>query len=191
MPPRTPPLPRQAVEPARISIEIRQLSAAGVDAALPALVQLLIDTVASGTPMGFLPPLSRDAGSDYFLSLRPDLAADRRVLIAAFAAGRLIGAGQLVLSPWSNSPHRAELQKVFVASSVRGQGVGKALMLALHEAARQRKRSLIVLNTRHGGSAQSFYRSLGYRESGVLPGWTLGPAGERYDHVTMYRQLTS
>lgn len=189
MPPSAPPLPRRGLEPARVSIEIREMSAADVDHVLPALVQLLAETVASGTPMGFLAPLSRDAGNHYFLSLRPELSAKSRILLAAFGGGRLIGCGQLALSPWSNSPHRAELQKLFVAGSARGKGVGRALMLALHEAARQRGRSLLVLNTRHGESAQGFYRAFGYREAGVVPGWTLGPAGERYDHVTMYRQL--
>jgi hypothetical protein len=23
----------------------------------------------------------------------------------------------------------------------------------------------------------------------VLPGWTVGPRGERYDHVTLYQEL--
>jgi hypothetical protein len=41
------------------------------------------------------------------------------------------------------------------------------------------------------GRAETFYKRLGYREAGVIPGWTLGPAGERYTHVTLYRELAA
>ena len=188
MPPRIPPLPRQPT-PADMTVEVRRLDADAVDDLAPQLAQLLIETVEGGTPMGFMPPLSLQVAGDYFRSLRGDLQARHRVLLAAFAAGRPIGSGQIALSPWSNSPHRAELQKLFVARQARGHGVGRALMEALHASAREHGRTLLVLNTRHGESAQSFYRAFGYREAGVVPGWTVGRAGERYDHVTMYRQL--
>ena len=102
---------------------------------------------------------------------------------------RIIGAGQLLLSPWSNSTHRAELQKVFVAGSVRGTGVGRSLIAALHDAARQAGRSLLVLNTRYGEPAEALCRRLGYREVGLVPGWTLGPAGESCTHVTLRQHL--
>jgi len=35
-----------------------------------------------------------------------------------------------------------------------------------------------------------FYRQLGYREAGVIPGYTTDAAGDRRDHVSMYRQLS-
>ncbi len=44
---------------------------------------------------------------------------------------------------------------------------------------------------RKDGRAETFYKRLGYREAGVIPGWTLGPAGERYTHVTLYRELAA
>jgi len=62
-------------------------------------------------------------------------------------------------------------------------------MHALHDVARQYGRSLIVLNTRHGEPVEDFYKNLGYKKVGVIPGWTVGPAGERYDHVKMYKEL--
>ena len=64
-------------------------------------------------------------------------------------------------------------------------------MAALHDAAREHGRSLLLLNTRKDGRAERFYKRLGYREAGVIPGWTLGPAGERYTHVTLYRELAA
>jgi GNAT superfamily N-acetyltransferase len=141
--------------------------------------------------MGFLPPLTRDEARDYWLSLRPELEAGSRLVLAVYDAYGIVGSGQLSLSPWPNSRHRAELKKIFVATALRGRGVGRLLMAALHAVARQHGRSLLVLNTRRGDPAETFYKGLGYGEVGVIPGWTVGPKGERYDHVTLYQELSS
>ena len=173
----------------RMTISVRAVAANELGNVIETLVELLIDTVHGGEPLGFLPPLTRETALDYWLSLRADLRSGRRMLLVASANGRIVGSGQLLLSSWQNSMHRAELQKIFVATSCRGQGIGKMLLAALHSAARRRGRSLLVLNTRQGGAAETLYRGLGYRQSGVLPGWTVGPRGERYDHVTLYQEL--
>lgn len=176
--------------PSTSRIVVRPVLADELQEVLAALVALLIDTVHGGHSMGFLPPLTRATARRYWLSLRPELQAGSRLLFVASCEGRIVGTGQLALSPWSNSRHRAELQKVFVASSMRGRGIGKLLMTALHDAARQLGRSLLVLNTRHGEPAQEMYKRLGYTEVGVVPGWTIGPAGEKFAHVTLYQHLS-
>jgi GNAT superfamily N-acetyltransferase len=153
------------------------------------LVDLFTDTVNAGSPLGFLPPITREEARDYWISLLPELASGSRVLLIAFNEDGVMGSGQLLLSERTNSPHRAEVQRLFVGRTVRGQGLGTSLMHALHDFARRNGRSLIVLNTRHGGLAEGFYRALGYKEVGVIPGWTIGPEGERYDHVQLYQEL--
>lgn len=171
-------------------ISIRAVSPTALENLLPALVDLLRDTVNGGVPMGFLPPLTAIEGRDYWLSLRPELEAGSRLLLAGFADDRLVGSGQLSLSSSPNARHRAELQKLFVATELRGQRVGRLLLAALHDMARQHGRSLLLLNTRRGEPAETFYKRLGYREAGAVPGWSIGPAGERYDHVTLYQELS-
>ena len=183
--------PRPRPVDRRMSISIRPVSPRELESLLPALVELLKDTVNGGVPMGFLPPLTRDEARDYWLSLRPELQAGSRLVLAAFDAYGIVGSGQLLLSPWRNSRHRAELQKIFVATALRGRGVGRLLMTAFHAVARQHGRSLLLLNTRRGEPAEKFYKGLGYGEVGVIPGWTVGPQGERYDHVTLYQELSS
>ncbi len=170
-------------------ITIQRVSAAEFAEALPSLIALLQETVAAGTPMGFFAPLSDKMARDYWLSIVPEIESGSRVLLAAYDEGRLVGSGQLALAQRQNSSHRAELQKLFVATAARGQGVGKALMDALHDVALRDKRHLIMLNTRRGIPAEGFYKALGYLEVGVMPGWTIGPEGERYDHVELYREL--
>lgn len=142
-----------------------------------------------GVPMGFLPPLTHDQAREYWLSVRAELESGRRLLIGAFNESGLVGSGQLSFPTRPNAPHRADVEKLFVAAALRGRGVGKLLMTALHDASLQRGRYLVMLNTRYGSPAERFYKELGYREVGPIPGWSLGPGGERYDHVILYQEL--
>jgi acetyltransferase len=172
-------------------ITIRRIPVTEFGEELPSLIALLQETVAAGTPMGFFAPLSEKMARDYWLSIVPELKSESRILLGAYDDGRLVGSGQLALAQRQNSMHRAELQKLFVSTAVRGQGVGKQLVDALHDVALRNGRSLIMLNTRRDIPAHGFYKALGYVEVGVMPGWTLGPAGERYDHVELYCELDS
>jgi acetyltransferase len=171
------------------STTIRRIFASDLKYVISDLVDVFTDTVNGGSPLGFLPPITRDEARDYWISLFPELATGSRLVFVAFNGDRVVGSGQLALSQRSNSPHRAEAQRLFVARTVRRQGVGRSLVHALHDVARKNGRTLISLSTRRGEPAEEFYKGLGYVEAGVIPGWTIGPAGERYDHVTMYREL--
>ena len=172
------------------SITIRQLSALEFVALLPELVDLFLETVNGGSPLGFLAPITRATVRDYLISLLPEVEAGSRLVLIAYSNNVVVGSGQLALSRRSNSPHRAELERLFVERASRGQGIGRSLMHALHCVARQNGRTLIALSTRRGEPAEDFYKGLGYREVGVIPGWTIGAEGERYDHVTLYQELT-
>lgn len=173
------------------SLHVRLLPADELERHLPVLVGLLTEAVNLGAGLGFLAPLSREDACDYWLSQRAEIRSGARLLLAATIEGRIVGSGQLALVPWATARHRAEIQKLVVADSVRGRGVGRALLAGLHGTARRQGRSLMLLNTRRGGRPEGFYKRLGYRELGVLPGGALGPAGERLDIVTLYRDLSA
>jgi ribosomal protein S18 acetylase RimI-like enzyme len=170
-------------------MQIKTLTPAQLQAELPRLVALLKDAVGAGSGLGFEPPLSDEEARDYWLSIQPELQAGSRWLLAAYDGGRLIGSGQLQLDKWSAGRHRAELQKLFVDSTQRNRGVGQALIAALHETARQHRRSLIVLNTRYGQPAVRLYKRLGYREAGVIPGFTRSHTGEPRSTLILYQDL--
>ena len=172
-------------------IGIRPVAPAELESLAPALTDLLRDSVNRGASLGFMPPLAHDEGRAYWLSLRSELQAGSRLLLGAYLDSQLIGSGQLALASWPNAQHRAEIQKLFVASAARGLGIGRSLMVALHDAARLHGRSLLVLGTRHGEAPEKFYKRFGYREAGVIPGYTVGPAGERFDNLTLYRELAA
>lgn len=156
---------------------------------LPSFIELLQETVDGGSLLGFLPPLPHEQARDYWLSLRADLRAGTRVLLAALDGGRVVGTGQLVCSQLPATRHRAELQKICVARDRRGCGIGALLLTALHTVARQRGRSLLMLNTRHGSPAQRLYRRFGYDEAGLVRGYMRGADGQRYDSVVMVREF--
>jgi GNAT superfamily N-acetyltransferase len=172
-----------------MSIHIRQVNHAELETLTPALSRLLVDTVNGGSPMGFPAPFTREQARDYWLSVRPELLAGSRVLLVAFTVDGPAGSAQLELSTSPNGRHRAEIQKLFVSRALRDKGVGRALVATLHDTARARRRSLLLLNTRRGDPAEAFYKRLGYHQVGLIPGWTVGPTGERYDHVTLYQEL--
>jgi ribosomal protein S18 acetylase RimI-like enzyme len=177
---------RRARLPAETAV--RQISGGELDMVAPALAGLLRDTVNAGAPLGFVPPVTLEACRRYFAGLAPELRGGSRLLFAAWSSDQIVGSGQLVLAPWPNARHRAEVQKLCVAEPLRGRGIGSALVHALHAAARRRGRWLLLLTTRTGGS-EAFYERLGYREAGRIPDYSLGPRGEAYDHVTLYRRL--
>ena len=117
------------------------------------------------------------------------MRAGVRLLLGAFLDGTLVGAGQLFMPAFPNALHRAEIHKVVVAGKMRGRSVGTRLMTALHDAARTRGRCLLLLKARRGGPAETFYRKVGYREAGVIPGYSLGRGGQRHDSVAFYHEL--
>src|SRR5262245_19259906 len=172
-----------------MSIIAHQVWSAELNGCVPALAELLRESVDTGASLGFLPPLDADDAHDYWISLRPALEAGTRLLFVASVERRIVGSGQVMFLHAPNGRHRAELQKLFVAHAERGQGIGTLLMTTLHDAARERGRSLVLLGARRGDSAERLYRRLGYREIGVVPGYSIGPAGERYDNVNFYREL--
>jgi GNAT superfamily N-acetyltransferase len=167
---------------------VRAVTADEFPPLVPALVDLLIDTVDDRAALGFLPPVVPATAWRYWTSLGPELAAGSRVLVGVFCDGQVAGSGQLWLPSLPNARHRAEVQKVFVSRTLRGRGVGASLMAVLHLSARQRGRSLLLLNARRA-VADRFYKPLGYKEVGVIPGYALGPNGTRIDTTALYFEL--
>jgi acetyltransferase len=171
-----------------MAIEFRTVRPDEFPSLVPALVDLLIDIVDAGASLGFLPPVVPATAWKYWVALSPELAAGSRLLVGLFCDGRIAGSGQLWLPSLPNARHRAEVQKIFVDRTLRGRGLGAALMTALHESARQRGRSLLLLNARRD-VADRFYKPLGYQEVGVIPGYSLGSNGARIDTASLYLEL--
>ena len=110
---------------------------------LPHLIHLLQDTVSSGASVGFLPPLSAEDAQQYWSTVFQEVAQGTSVLLVARDEDRIVGSVQLALALKPNARHRAEVQKLFVLSSQRRRGIGRALMQAVERVALSSGRTLL------------------------------------------------
>lgn len=171
-------------------VSVERVSPEEEPSILPHLIHLLQDTVAGGASVGFLPLLSTEDAQHYWRSVFAEVAQDTCVLLVAREAGQIVGSVQLALAIKPNARHRAEVQKLFVLTSQRRQGIGRALMQAVEQAARDRQRTLLVLDTRQGDNAERLYRALGYCEAGVIPEYALSASGTLDSTVIFYKALS-
>jgi GNAT superfamily N-acetyltransferase len=112
-----------------------------------------------------------------------------RILLAAFVDSKLVGTVQILLATPPNQPHRADVAKLLVLRSARGQGIGARLMKCVEEAGRLRGKTLLVLDTATGGDAERLYLRLGWNRVGGIPNYALFPDGTYCDTTIFWKQL--
>lgn len=84
----------------------------------------------------------------------------------------------------------AELMLVAVLPSERGHGRGRRLVEGAMQKARQRGAHKMFLEVRDSNSAAlGLYESLGFSEAGRRQNYYNGAMGERFDAITMRRDL--
>jgi acetyltransferase len=168
-------------------IKIRQILHAE-PALLSALSELLIDSIHNGASVGFLAPLPKQTTEKYWQKVFASLN-DGLSLWVAEADGKIVGSVQLDPCQKQNGRHRADLQKLFVLSSHRGQGIASQLMAAAESFARKEKLTLLVLDTEAGSHAESVYQHLGWTKVGEIPNYAAIPNGELIATAYYYKEL--
>jgi acetyltransferase len=154
------------------------------------LGRLLADAVHSGASVGFLAPVTRATAERYWQGIFTALGADDELLLwVAEAGGQVVGSVQLALCSKDNGGHRGEVQKLFVHSTARGRGISTVLLQAVETAARDRQRSLLVLDTLLGSHAENVYRHLGWSRAGEIPDFAMSPDGELFPTVYYFKLL--
>jgi [ribosomal protein S18]-alanine N-acetyltransferase len=84
----------------------------------------------------------------------------------------------------------AELMLVAVLPGERGRGLGRRLVEGAMQKARQRGARKMFLEVRDGNSAAlRLYESLGFSIAGRRQNYYTGVTGERFDAITMRRDL--
>ena len=172
-----------------VSLSIEPLTAAAMDAERGALVALLRDAVESGASIGFLPPLADAEARAYWTTVTAELREGSRVVLGARDGELgLVGSAQLDLATRANARHRAEVSKVMVHRRARRRGIGRALMLALEEHARQLGRTTLVLDTRQGDPSEALYQAAGWTFAGAIPRYARSATGT-LDATALYYKL--
>jgi GNAT superfamily N-acetyltransferase len=174
----------------RPEVVIRRLDAISARRHLDELAELLVDAVQGGASVSFVAPLAHYEARDWFAGVLHEMELGRRVVLAAFMSGRVVGCAQLVLAWQSNASHRAEVQKMLVRRSARRRGIGARLMRRLEAEARALGRTLLILDTETGSDAEHLYSHLGWARVGVIPDYALRPDGSGLRPTSLwYRKL--
>ncbi|MEN0073512.1 MAG: GNAT family N-acetyltransferase [Paracraurococcus sp.] len=165
-------------------VAVEVLDAAGAASAERRLAEILVTCVEAGASVSFLPPLAPARARAFWHRVAADVAGGRRLLLAAWQEGALVGTAQLVLDMPENQPHRADVAKVLVDPAARRGGIGRALMRRIEAEALRHGRRLLVLDTLAGDAGEALYRATGWQEVGIIPGFALDAAGA--EHATMF-----
>ncbi|WP_372623133.1 GNAT family N-acetyltransferase [Falsiroseomonas sp.] len=169
---------------------VEALDAAAAASAERRLSEILIACVEAGASVSFLPPLAPAVARAFWQRVSSDVALGKRLLLVAWLEGELVGTVQLALDMPQNQPHRADVAKLLVDPAARRAGVGRALMRRAEQAARGIGRRLLVLDTWRGDAGEALYRSMGWNEVGVVPGFALLPDGSYGDTVFFWKQVS-
>ena len=170
-------------------IEIRRLGVTEVNAQLDGLAGVLADCVAGGASVSYMAPFSHRDAREAFEAVAAEVEQGRRLLLAAFADGEVVGTVQVILALTPNQPHRAEIAKLLVHRSARRRGIAQLLMKRAEDEARAERKTLLVLDTVTGDSAERLYERLGWTKVGVIPGYALYPDGRLCDTTVFWKSL--
>ncbi len=170
-------------------IAIRLLDASGYDGHLDWLAELLMDAVQSGAGVSFLWPLDRSDAQEFWRGVKPTIASERTLQFAAECDGEWAGTVLLQKAWPPNQQHRGDVAKLLVHRKFRRRGIGTLLMNALTGKARETGLTLLTFDAVAHGSAEAFYRGLGFTCAGYYPGYALSSAGEPEDTALFYMQL--
>ena len=152
------------------------------------LCRLLTETVEDGASVGFLAPVARATAEKYWKGVFESLGSSRMLWVAE-GAGLVVGSVQLELCGKENGLHRAEVQKLFVLPSRRGNGIARGLMGELETFARSQGRTLLVLDTLAGSGAETVYQRFGWQRAGQIPKFAADPWGKLFPTVYYYKEL--
>ncbi|MEV4197516.1 GNAT family N-acetyltransferase [Micromonospora globbae] len=154
------------------------------------IVALWVDVSNAGGAVGFVPPVT---AADVRTIADPTFAAiaegpDR--LLLGYAGDRLVAALVFADNRFALKAHWCVLKRVMVHPDTQGNGYGLALMREAERIGREMGLSALHVTLRDGLGLDRFYRRLGYREIGRLPGALRVAPGDDRDEVLMWLDLT-
>lgn len=170
---------------------VEVLAADRFPVAVPELAELLVDAVANGASVGFLPPFTALEAERWWHTLTDDVSTGRVLVLVLRVDGQALGTAQLRLAQLPNARHRAEVAKVLVHSSARRHGYGSLLMQAVETAARNAGRRLLVLDTLSGSDGERLYARLGWTRAAEIPGYAALPDGRLAATTIFHKDLES
>ena len=154
------------------------------------LSDVLIDCVEGGASVSFMLPMTRAKAEAFWRGAAASVARAERVVLAAYdAADAIVGTVTVIWAQPENQPHRGDVAKMLVHRSARGSGVGAALLAAAEASARSAGKTLLVLDTVTGSTAERLYARHGWQRCGEIPDYALWPDGRPCSTTVFYKLL--
>jgi ribosomal protein S18 acetylase RimI-like enzyme len=172
-----------------VDVTVRRVGPDEAAACIDGLADVLLDCVEAGASVSFMLPFSRAKAQGFWQGVTDGVArGDRVLLVAEEETGRIVGTVQMLTSMPENQPHRADIAKLLVSPRARRGGIGHKLMTAIEQAARDERRTVLVLDTA-SSDAERLYERLGWQRVGVIPEYALMPDGELCATTFFYKHL--
>jgi hypothetical protein len=102
-------------------VRFRRVDRSEADQLCTGLADIHLDALSIGMALGALDTMGRGALERWYHRVVAELEDRKRVLVVAEEEGRLRGMAQLVFSGATNADHRAEVQRVGVATNAGGE----------------------------------------------------------------------
>ncbi|MEU4380213.1 GNAT family N-acetyltransferase [Micromonospora echinofusca] len=155
------------------------------------IVDLWGDVTNAGGAVGFVPPVT---AADVRHTAEPTFAdivdgPDR--LLTGYAGERPVAALIFCDNRFDLKAHWCVLKRVMVHPDTQGHGYGAALMREAERLGRTMGWEALHVTVRDGLGLDRFYRRLGYREIGRLPGALRVAPGDDRDEILMWLDLTA
>jgi GNAT superfamily N-acetyltransferase len=171
-----------------ITFAVRRLDADETVERIAQLADVLLDCVEGGASVSFMLPMARETALRFWQKVADGIARGERTLLVAEDGEGIAGTVQLITDMPENQPHRADVAKLLVHRRARGAGIGRRLMEAVEDAAREQGRRVLVLDTA-SSTAERLYERLGWQRVGVVPDYALLPDGELCQTVFYYKHV--
>jgi ribosomal protein S18 acetylase RimI-like enzyme len=169
-------------------VTVRSLGADEARERIDQLAGVLLDCVEGGASVSFMLPMARETALRFWQKVADGIARGERTLIVAEDAEGIGGTVQLITDMPENQPHRADVAKLLVHRRARGEGIGRRLMEAVEDAAREQGRRVLVLDTA-SDTAERLYERLGWQRVGLVPDYALMPDGELCATTFYYKHV--
>ena len=154
------------------------------------VIALWTEVTNAGGAVGFVAPVSADVVRPVAEAALAGVDSGVDHLLAGFDDGRLVSMLFVVDHRFGLKAHWRVLKRVMVLPGSQGRGYGAALMREATAVGRRLGLAGLQVTVRDGHGLDRFYRRLGYREVGRIPGALRVAPGDDRDELLMWLDLT-
>ena len=162
------------------------------EAATRQLVDVWVDVSNAGGAVGFAPPppkVTHDDVAPVAASALRSVQEGRDHVVVAYDGETIVGFAFLEHRPGPLFRHWATVKRLQVHPAEQGRGIGRQLLRACHEHARELGIEALHLTVRGSTGTESFYEDEGYEAVATIPQAIRLSAEDTRDELYMVKRL--